>query len=844
MRNSPFNAKTTIVAALLGLSIGTAWGADPDGGGTPAFDSWSDASPARRTISSNLSTPQKMANGVMPEYSGTGEDTDPPEVLPLSPPDGALAVARQSAIYVRLSDETGVDLSSVSLSINHRPAVDVNDPRLTFVDDVLVYTPATFESLGGCGETIVVELSVSDVLGYELSEFTWSFQLELETILREGVILTGASPGSLPEEYDGSHLTLLSRNGDIFVFRYAGVSSKLVTGSILVSVDASNPYKCVILELAEDPVAQTATVWTETVSVNALLEQGSIRFEGSLQGLTDDSNDLSTASFLHKVALGSFATGAASLEPEIGLNLARGPGWLGVAIPVEVPLDDTTIFGKGGFAVKIPEGRFELLPRFWISGNLYNWRAPEFTSQFSVDLTLDMNVRATAEFEWSDEGELPLWSAKAIIPASIPLPFFPYAIPVDVVASFDVGAGFEATVLAQGTVSTDVHAFHALRVTSTLKDGQWSHTPYRRGSITATEPDTEALAAACLKAYVKPKLGLLVVGLVGPELSLTPYLKLGGAAGAINGQAARSFNLIGGLEGEFDVELFGLDSEHRPGPWTLFDYQKLLWGLENTFPGGQADAPDETTVHLSAHQEGAVYELTINNEIEHEIAINFDVSLGITPEDPVAGSEAILANSATIVGSIDIWGTATESRPFSETEILSFGASKGYHSLVSFPCMTELDLRTGELLTLSTALLNCDPIVSDGIVPYRLEYDGRQQQLTLWVRLLSPFVYPADYEWYAMKANAAVSGLSGRFEGYVTDCDSSDPIPTATVELASGEEAITVMTDGCGWFLVDKVPAGPLRVTISKEGYETFSQTKLMPAAGRVHQDFCLQPSQ
>ena len=75
-----------------------------------------------------------------------------------------------------------------------------------------------------------------------------------------------------------SPLTLLSTNGDTYVFSYTGASSSLTNGHILVSTDANNPYQRTILSVTDNPGAHTVSLVTTQAALADILLQGTVRF--------------------------------------------------------------------------------------------------------------------------------------------------------------------------------------------------------------------------------------------------------------------------------------------------------------------------------------------------------------------------------------------------------------------------------------------------------------------------------------------------------------------------------------------------------------------------------------
>lgn len=764
------------------------------------------------------------------------QDITPPEAVPLSPPNGASAVSLRDHIIVQLTDDTGVEISSLKFTVGDQPAIDVNDPRLTYNQGILTYAPAENAVLGIYGEVVVIGLTISDVLGNELQDFHWSFQIELETHLNENVLLVDAPQGAVPTVNDGSHLSYVAHGGDVYTFAYTGSSSGVMPGKILVSLDERNAYKLLVVESTDDPDLRQVTVQTKTIALAALLDQGSLKLEGVLHHASAQPG--SDGTMAHTKSVPDYA--AHSLTGPLGdLDITLGPLAYGDQAPMIFPLDNVKLYEQGGVAITITRGHVSVLPRFWISGNFHEGQWSQLRSELTVAIDVNMSVDATAEYEWPCNNEKTLWkSEKRMVMGYIP--FFGLVIPVWVDVNFELNGGVEGIFRAMGTISTDIRATQRVGVSTELRDGDWHNTPHQTGTITATEPTGYAEASMCLKAYLEPSLSLCLESLVGPKLSVTPYLKLGGFAEFTGQDWDGALNLIGGIDGELTFKYPAWNGEGELGPWTLFDYQVVLAGLTPSFSEDPPDETDRTTIHLNVPNGHDAYVLRFGNGIEHEVDLYFLVALQIAPDQLVVENNTITANSADIDGFIKVWGTATEIGLFDERSTLNVSCVKNL-DLSGVSCNTTLGRTLSDLMTIEGELLDRTFYSSEQVIPYRFLYEHADERLTLWVRLPSPFIYSDDNEWYRMSATADISTTSGRLQGYVTDRTSGEAIVGALVQLTSWEKTVTTRTDGCGWFAIDKVPPGPLQIVISSDGYETFSDTRIMPAVGRMHMEFTLE---
>jgi hypothetical protein len=131
-------------------------------GGQP----WQTLNPAPLFASNNLVRFRNQNDRSARFYKVVKLDTDPPEVWRLAPASNAIAVGRQSSLKAYLRDETAIEPTSIALTVGTNPPVTLADPRLTFANGVLTYTPATNEFLGPQAQTVNATLAAADTLGH------------------------------------------------------------------------------------------------------------------------------------------------------------------------------------------------------------------------------------------------------------------------------------------------------------------------------------------------------------------------------------------------------------------------------------------------------------------------------------------------------------------------------------------------------------------------------------------------------------------------------------------------------------------------------------------------------
>lgn len=203
-------------------------------------------------------------------------DTLGPRLAPDYPRYEGIAVPRDSVLKAQLVDESGVDTNSIQLQVNSQPPIAFSDSRLSWTNQTLTYQPAAGENLGAYGQTMTVTVTATDLAGNR-STNVWPFQLELETILSTNIlVLGGLQPGMAQSASSSANLTLVSRNGALFVYRYSGASSGLRQGMHLVDATPGQEYARTVLVFSEDSTSQTVAVWTQRAALADLVEEGSV----------------------------------------------------------------------------------------------------------------------------------------------------------------------------------------------------------------------------------------------------------------------------------------------------------------------------------------------------------------------------------------------------------------------------------------------------------------------------------------------------------------------------------------------------------------------------------------
>ena len=498
---------------------------------------WQNFTPAPLYAFNNLIRFHDTNNQPARFYQVVKLDTDPPEIWRLNPGSNAVAVARQSVLKAYLRDETAIDPASIILTVGTNPPSTLADPRLAFINNVLTYTPATNEFIGTNGQTITTKLIVADTLGQRTTN-TWPFKLELIPILASNVVLVSAS----------SAITLVSTNGDTYVFSYTGASSGLINGQIIVSTDASNPYKRTVLSLTDNPGAHTVSLVTTQAALADILLQGSVRFQG-----------------------GAFVPDGSGFQP------ASGSGG------ITIDLGGQTLYNENNVTIQTVSGRLLFDPEFSISAE---FRSPRtFDLDIAAHIKFDMALQASWQNTGPFSGEQPIGSPiRQFQLIYIPIPFLPAPMPVLVETVWEFYLGTEGEVAGQASLTVGFDSTSDLACGVRLRDGQWTLYKSENTRPVGYPPTWQGGGSARIQGYVEPRLTVYLDHLIGPTANVRPYLELVANACVQPGHVGVDASLYNGINGTLALAIRGWEEDWGTLPsYELFNVRSVNPLLHRSF---------------------------------------------------------------------------------------------------------------------------------------------------------------------------------------------------------------------------------------------------------------------
>ncbi|HOC57396.1 MAG TPA: formylglycine-generating enzyme family protein [Verrucomicrobiota bacterium] len=520
---------------------------------TPALGQpWQPLTNGSVLASNNLVRFRTQADTTARFYRIAKVDTDPPEIWRLAPTDGAIAIERQAPLRVWLQDETGVDTNSITLTVGTNPPVTLADGRLAYAGGLLTYTPTTNQFLGAEGQFITNRLVVADTLGHWATNI-WSFKLELAPVLAGNVVIVSPS----------SPFTLLSTNGDTYVFSYTTATSGLTNGNIVVSTDSEFPYKRLVLSMVDDPANHLVSLVTTQASLADILVQGTVRFYG-----------------------GDFVPDPTPGPQPKSLDTTFGP----------ITMYENAS-GNNNIKVEVLSGRLFFDPDFNIAAEFFGSRSLDV--DISASMAFDLTMRGTWSGSWDFDADRAVGKPlrKFRLLGCIPIPILPYCIPIWAEAVWQFYLGTEGEVAGAASATAGFASSRSLAFGAHYRDGAWTTYANDTPSATPYPPAWQGNGSARIRGYVEPKLTIYLESLVGPSADLRPYVELEGKACVEPGQVGVDLALYAGLNGNLAGECRVWDDDWGDLPsWELFNVRKQLW--HKNLAAGSGAPPVQTTPNM------------------------------------------------------------------------------------------------------------------------------------------------------------------------------------------------------------------------------------------------------
>jgi len=513
---------------------------------TNLFGAWQDAlsPPGTLTATNNQVFLSLPANSAVRFYRVTQLDTDGPEVYQVSPLDGAIAVSQTETLQAWLRDETGVNTNTITLAVGTNAPVSLSNPRLHYANGILTYTPGTNEVVGLLGSNVTVRVSVTDTLGNQTTNFSWSFQIALPTVPSTNILFIPGTGG----------FVLISTNGDYFTFSYTGPFPGLTNGEQLVNTNLSTGYTRTVVAFTNYPASNTVVVLTRPTKLAELLQLGSV----------------SGANFTE---LGGQSNAAAPFRLRGATGPRRGPARdFGIGYTFEL---QRVLYQDANLVIELlPGSQLAFSADLGFSASFNGLRLRQFESTITgmADFTLEAHVGAAGSH---DQG-----STNALIqPIHKFYAGFVGALPVWVEIVFEVNAGYDLHLEASADYTNGIRATKEIVVGRRWNDTQgwstiWQDPPV---GFSVLGPRWQVQASGNLHVFLEPKLTLYLYSVAGVWGDVQPYADLEGHL-QLN-PFEWELALYGGLTSTIGLDLRGWDDSWGDLPNVTFDLipRTLLW---------------------------------------------------------------------------------------------------------------------------------------------------------------------------------------------------------------------------------------------------------------------------
>ncbi|HOY59865.1 MAG TPA: SUMF1/EgtB/PvdO family nonheme iron enzyme, partial [Verrucomicrobiota bacterium] len=513
--------------------IQVSWAAEPGEvyflQSTPSLtEPWQDVQtdPPILTATTNLLAYELMVTNQTQFLRVGWRDTHGPRLIPIYPRLGGIAVPRDSAIETRLCDPSGVDSSSIQFSLADQAPIGLDDSRLTYTNEVLSYRPPAGETLGDYGRELSATVVVSDQAGNRSTNL-WPFRLELQTILSTNILVVGGPGIRGPGPANPGGLTLVSRNGLVLVYRYEGASSGLRQGMHLVDSTPGQEYALTVTLFSEEPLTRTVSVWTQRAALADLIEEGSISTRSAILNRPE------------------------SVQPHIGWKTGMDLHFEHT-IPLATTLCESSE-GENSMRAELTDvSELRLHAEAGFAANFRNFRLTEFEVYAGGSATLNLELHAEGNCEKECEGHVdsiaPIYE-HYVIPVA--------GIPIEVTTQFEVELPYALDFQAQGHFRTGIQTTQVVDM-GRKWDGAWHDTTrYPPLDFDWSPVDWQVSGTIAARVDVKPKMTVLVYGLMGPYAGLNLYAECEGWA---EGNPAQFlWGLYGGLDAHLGCGLTVFD---------------------------------------------------------------------------------------------------------------------------------------------------------------------------------------------------------------------------------------------------------------------------------------------
>ena len=245
-------------------------------------------------------------------------DDQPPAIVSQYPPDGGFAVPRFSNLTMQLSDATGIDTNSISLTVGSLGTFTLTNAQIAFSNNLLTFINGGSIPLGTWGTNVQVTLIMADTLG-NITTNTWSFTLEVQPQVVSNLFVfgspqaqrTGQQIGNIPTRAlakqsgpipmdSGYPWTLAQVATNYLVLSYTNTAPGFTVGQYICNLTPASPaeiFNRKITSISDDPGNKLLTLFTVEVPLTEIVTNGSASFSSDSMILQMGTNGAFTKAF-------------------------------------------------------------------------------------------------------------------------------------------------------------------------------------------------------------------------------------------------------------------------------------------------------------------------------------------------------------------------------------------------------------------------------------------------------------------------------------------------------------------------------------------------------------------
>ena len=496
-------------------------------------------------------------------------DEQPPE-MESNPSAGAFGVRRFSSVDIELSDATGIDTNSISLTLGTNGTFSLISPELSYVTNSLVLDLGGDTALGSYGETQEVILAVSDTLG-NATNYIWSFELEQKvdaatnlfvfgspTAQRAGQRLSGLSatvaarfssgPVRMSSSSNGWEIDTVTSNE--VVISYSTNAPSFEVGQMLANLAPAHESEIFyrrIESISDNTVSNLLTLGTVEVGIGEMMTNGSFSLgdEDAVFLEFDENGTLVSAMDINKTIP----------LPELGADFSG-----------------TSIYSSGALDISLQEGCFTFNPSLKVALKMDHGAIDRFEAKLSGDLNISCVPEISVSGSYNDSVSKELWSkswwywtAVGLVPVGV-------EITGSVTANAEIELDSSATLLAgfrqQGMIWVSGVYDPSAQPTTQMNRG-FNMQPFEKVPLTfALNGNGNAVVS------LVPQIDCRLYGAAGIYVNTNPRLEISGSATMQNTTVTDAdfrfgayadcnvgLSLIGDLAGDLSILSFNYFTE-------------------------------------------------------------------------------------------------------------------------------------------------------------------------------------------------------------------------------------------------------------------------------------------